>query len=317
MKAPARWLEAALAAAALSTLAYFAFSWGLEGVIHSRKTLSVPDLRGRSIAAALDMLAPLNLGLRKEGTEFDATVAVSAVVRQSPPAGTVVRDGKVIRVVVSQGGVTVFAPNVVGMPLRNSEMLLRQGQLVLGEVSESYSLRWDKGVVLSQDPKAEASVERNSLVNLSVSAGVPPAGVMLMPDLLRKNLSDAMAWASSAGLTLAVSTDSVSLFPYGVILAQTPAADAVLPQDAKVSITISGRSKTSAGSASSRVFRYELSPGGTESLVRIVLSDKYGERELFNGLRRPGSKVEVPLQEPGGARVKIYLNGVLVEERDL
>jgi hypothetical protein len=45
--------------------------------------------------------------------------------------------------------------------------------------------------------------------------------------------------------------------------------------------------------------------------------DKYGERELFNGLRKPGSKIEVPVQSAGGARMKIYLNGILVEERDL
>ena len=57
--------------------------------------------------------------------------------------------------------------------------------------------------------------------------------------------------------------------------------------------------------------------GTTRPQVRIVIVDKYGERELFNGLRQPGSKIEVPVQAAGGARVKIYLNGILVEEQDL
>ena len=34
-------------------------------------------------------------------------------------------------------------------------------------------------------------------------------------------------------------------------------------------------------------------------------------------MRKPGTKIEVPVQETGGARVKIYMNGILVEERDL
>ena len=188
-----RTLEVAAVAAALLAFAYFTLNWGLEGVIHSRRTQTVPDLKSRSIAAALDQLAPLNLGLRKTGVEFDASVPISSVLRQDPPAGTIVREGKTIRVVVAQGGQTVLAPAVVGLPLRNAEMMLRQSQLSLGEVSESYSLKQEKGLVLSQDPKAESSVERDALINLVVSGGAPPAGVALMPDFLRKNVDEAQA----------------------------------------------------------------------------------------------------------------------------
>ena len=50
---------------------------------------------------------------------------------------------------------TVFVPTIAGLPLRNAEMLLRQRNLGLGEVSESYSVRMEKGRVLNQDPPAE------------------------------------------------------------------------------------------------------------------------------------------------------------------
>jgi len=83
-----------------------------------------------------------------------------------------------------------------------------------------------------------------------------------------------------------------------------------------VSVTVSGR-KGSAPTAASKTFHYELAQGGSDSQVRIVLVDKYGERELFNGQRSPGSKIDVPVQTAGGARVKIYINGILVEEQDL
>ena len=101
-----------------------------------------------------------------------------------------------------------------------------------------------------------------------------------------------------------------------MILTQTPVVDTVLNAGARVSFVISGRvGKTPAAAA--KTFRYELAQGGSDSLVRIVVVDKYGERELFNGLRKPGSKIELPLQEGGDARAKIFLNGILVEERDL
>src|SRR5687767_13504339 len=78
-----------------AAFAVFMINWGLEGVIHSRQTHSVPDLKGRSIAAAMDVLAPLNLGLRKAGSEFDSSVPIASVLRQEPSPGTVVREGKI------------------------------------------------------------------------------------------------------------------------------------------------------------------------------------------------------------------------------
>lgn len=311
-----RFIEFAAVAAALLVFAYFILNWSLEGVIHSRRTQTVPDLTSRSIAAALDQLAPLNLGLRKTGVEFDATVPISSVLRQDPPPGTLVREGKTIKVIVSQGGQTVLAPAVVGLPLRNAEMMLRQSQLSLGEVSESYSLKQDKGMVLSQDPKAEASVERDALINLVISGGPPPGGVSLMPDFLRMHVDEAHSWAAGSGARLEIKTDPSAIFPNGTVMTQTPAADTVLSPDAKVQLLISGR-KGAAPSVAAKTFKYELPQSGSESQVRIVVIDKYGERELFNGLRKPGTKIEVPVQETGGARVKIYMNGILVEERDL
>lgn len=308
----------ALTGAVFAVVLWFGGQWALEGVVHSRKTQTVPNLKGRSIASALDELAPLNIGLRKTATEFDASVPIASIVRQDPAAGTVVREGKTVRVVVSQGGATVLTPSLIGLPLRNGEMLLRQAQLSLGEVSEAYSLKQEKGSVLTQDPKPEASVERDTLVNVVVSNGPPPSGVSLMPDFARRELSEAQAWASGAGVGLSVKTDSSSLFPGGTILSQSPSADAVISPGDKVAVTVSGRKGGPAQTAaSSKTFKYELPVGGSDSQVRVVVVDRYGERELFNGLRKPGTKIEVPVQDTGSARVKIYMNGILVEERDL
>lgn len=314
-KAP--YWEAAAVMAAFLAFALWAVNWGLAGLIHGRRTQIVPDLKGRSIAAVLDILAPLNLGLRKNGVEFDAAIPISSVVRQDPPPGAVVREGKTIRVVVSQGGQTVLAPSLTGLPLRNAEMMLRQSQLALGEVSEAYSLKSEKGMVLSQDPKAETSVERDAMVNLVVSGGAPPAGVALMPDFQRKTLDEVQSWAAGAGVKLEVKIDPKSLFPSGTVMTQFPSPDAVLSGDARAVVSVSGRKGAAPSAAASKAFRYVLSQGGADSQVRILISDKYGERELFNGLRKPGSTIEVPVQSAGGARVKIYLNGILVEERDL
>lgn len=310
-------VEVIISVIVLAAFAFFMLRWGIEGAVHHRDIQVVPDLNGRSLRGALDMLAPRKLALMKEGSEFNGTVPIGSILRQRPPAGTKVREGKSIRVVVSQGGETVFTPGVAGLPLRNSEMLLRQNQLLLGEVTESYSLRLDKGLVLSQDPQPESSVERNSLVNVVVSAGPPPEGIVLMPDFLRKNIVEASQWASSVGVPLTIDKDKGSLFPYGTILAQDPPSDAVVGDDTQVKFTISGRPTDGKDRAATVTFQYQVPQGSSESLVRILVVDQHGERELFNGLRAPGSKIDVAIPEGGNARMKIFLNGILVEERDL
>ncbi|MEK7383604.1 MAG: PASTA domain-containing protein, partial [Elusimicrobiota bacterium] len=189
----ATYWEMAAVTVVFLAFAFWALNWGMEGLVHARKVQTIPELKGRSISSALDLLAPLNIGLRKNGVEFNASVPISSVLRQDPSPGTIVREGKTVRVVVSQGGQTVLAPSLMGLPLRNAEMLLRQSQLVLGEVSEAYSLKWEKGLVLFQDPKLETSVERDAMVNLVVSGGAPPAGVARMPAFQRQPLDEAQA----------------------------------------------------------------------------------------------------------------------------
>jgi len=313
-----RWYEIAGALALLGAFAFYMFRWGLEGAVHNRKVQIVPELKGKPISAALDLISPLNLALRKEGVEFNNSVPIGTVLRQIPPAGTKVREGKVVRVVISQGGETVFAPALVGLPLRNAEMLLRENRLVLGQVSEAFSLRTEKGVVLSQDPRAESSIGRDSAVNVVISGGPPPSGVVLMPDFLRKDIGEATSWAQRSGASLSVEKDMGSLFPFGVILAQEPPPDSALGADAKVRLTISGKSRSSSSESSAKMFHYAVPQGSSDSQVRILLEDAAGERELFAGLRAPGSKVDVALPAAAKqARIKVYLNGILVEEQDL
>lgn len=301
----------------LALLAIFMLRWGIEGIVHSRRIQVVPDLRGKSLSGALDLLAPLDLGIKKEGTEFTTVAPIGSILRQKPPAGTKVREGKMIRVVISQGGETVFTPAIAGLPLRNAEMLLRQNQVILGEVTESYSLRLEKGLVVSQDPAAESSVERNSMINVVVSGGAPPEGIILVPELVGKNIAEAEKWAQTHKLKTAVEKDPASRFPYGTIRSQDPSPDTVVAEGKLVKLTISGRRDAGKGQAGEVNFSYQVPQGSSESLVRIVTVGAHGEREEFNGLRAPGTAIDLSLPAAAGVRVKIFLNGTLVKEQDL
>lgn len=295
-------------------MTYFLFSWTLETVIHNRKEVIVPDISGKSSVTALQSLSELNLAMKIEGTEFNESVPIGTVLRQVPGAGSTVREGKIVRVIFSQGGESVFTPNLIGLPLRNAELMLRQRQLVLGEVSESYSLKADKGTVLSQDPKPELSVSKNTMVQVVVSAGVPPAGIVMMPDFRQKKSDEAQQWATQNNVSLKLAEDAGSLFPGGTIIDQDPQPDTVVAPGGRVSLTVSSR-KGAAGAEREFRVHYEVSQSGSQRHIRVVALGKSGDREIFNGLRDPGSKIDLSVPYAGAEKIRIFVNGILVEER--
>ncbi|HOX22179.1 MAG TPA: PASTA domain-containing protein [Elusimicrobiales bacterium] len=311
--------EIFVVAVILFSVSLFVVNWAFKALIHNRVEVTVPDLTRKSAMAALGILSQKNLALRKEGEEFDSTVPVGAVIRQVPPPGTMVREGKIVRAWFSQGGESVFAPNLVGLSLRNAELLLRQSQLLLGEVSESYSLNYEKGAVMAQDPLPDENMNKNAMISVVVSAGQPPSGIVLMPDLTQKSLEDAQLWASEAKVSLDVADDPASLFPNGTVLSQKPKPDTVVSKDSKVEIVVSRRKEAgqAAQTGDFRRIHYEVAQGSTQSQIRITVLDQSGEREVFNGLRAPGSKVDLSVPRGGPAKVRIFVNGMLVEERDL
>lgn len=293
--------------------AYVSLNWAIGKVIHSKKEVIVPNIIGKSPLSALEELSKKNLAMQLQGYEFNSSVPVGMILRQKPQAGITVREGRIVKVIISQGGESVFVPNVVGIPLRNAEILLRQRQLMLGQVSEAYSTKFPKGVVMSQEPNADSQVSKNTYVNLLVSAGLPPSGVVLMPEFRQKDISDFEKWAQSIKAKYRIEKDRNSVFPRGTIIDQKPDCDAVIDDNTEIVITISDSS--SKVDETKIPIVYNVPKGSGSKNVRIVAVSNNGKTELFNGIKEPGSRVELMVTKESIRKIRIYLNGTLVEER--
>ena len=81
--AEVRTLEIAAVAAVLLAFGYFALNWGLEGVIHSRRTQTVPDLKSRSTGMGLRIM---NYRASLIGGTLEIKGTVSAMLISGPPA---------------------------------------------------------------------------------------------------------------------------------------------------------------------------------------------------------------------------------------
>lgn len=295
---------------------YLLFDWSVGAVIHSRKTVLVPDLKGTTLADAITQVSALNLGIRKEGEEFNQAVPAGTIVRQNPPAGMSVRENKIVRVTFSQGGQMLVVPSVTGQPVRSAEVALRSAGFTLGEATQRYSAVVPRDYVIEQDPPGAATVGKDDvMVNLVVSRGIPPQGVCLAPSFIGKTAVEAEQWAQQNNMGVSVKHDPSSASAPGTIFRQVPAPDGDCAGVGELVVYVAGGKAPDA--AAGRTFNYEIPQGGSSRSLRLVLRDNEGETEVFKGVRDPGTKLSVPVSPRGKARMRIFVNNILVEEREL
>ena len=308
-------LEIILVIIVLMVIGYFSFNWAFASLVHTRDDVVVPDIMKKDAKAALDILESENLAIKKIGEEYDPNMPHGHIIRQLPPAGTTVREGKIIRVWFSQGSEEVYMPSLLALELRDARFSLRKNHLELGDITNAYSLTYDKGIVISQDPAPDTILPKNATVNLIVSEGTPPDTILIMPEFRQKNLSEATRWASDQELDLIIKEDKGSMFPSGTIISQNPSPDSQIKPGYSVKITVSKRRKKK-DEKYHRV-HYELSQGRKESQVRVMLVDSFGEQELFSEVKQPGTKVDFTIPYTADGTIRIFVNGILVQEKDL
>jgi serine/threonine-protein kinase len=299
----------------LGVVAFVSFDWAFSALVHSRKEVKVPDITKKSIYVALDSLEEGNLALRKAGEEFQPELPAGSIIRQLPPAGTLVREGKVVRVWISQGTESISVPEVTGLTLRNAELTIRQSYLSVGKKETGYSLTVEKGSVISQDPAAKELLTKGQPVNLVVSGGTPPSSMRLMPDFRQKKLADVNLWASDANIDVQIDEDRNSMFPNGTIVKQSPEPDSEVAPGSSIKITVSTR-PAAEGEKMHRI-HYELPQGKDANRVKIVVEDSIGQREVLNEMKQPGSKIDVNIPYGGSATFRIYVDGILVREKEM
>lgn len=310
-----RWIVAGVTAVFFVALLFISIDWVVGALVHTRQEVTVPDITKKPVTEALNMLAASNLALKQAGVEFDQEAAPGSVLRQLPSAGSTVREGRVIRVWISQGDEMVFVPNVVGSALRDAQLAVRQAGLVVDKVDNAYSITYDKGVIISQTPKADSMVNKGEKITLVLSNGKPPSSVIMVPDFRNKKLAAATLWASTQNIDLTVKEDAKSVFPYGVIAAQTPAGDTEISPGDPVEVTVSRRQ--SDGDEKIYHLHYEMPQGKNASRVRVLLITEAGEAEMMNEMQQPGSKINLEIPHTGYATIRILVDGVLVREREV
>jgi serine/threonine-protein kinase len=164
---------------------------------------TVPDVAaGTSVADAESAIRAQGLQPRQDNSAnvYDGNVPKGKVLRLSPAAGTEVRIGSAITIVLSKGPPPQPVPDVAGMSKQQAFAALRGAGFRPYQSGEQFSPSVPGGNVVSTDPPAGSRVDTGE----SPKIGVVLSNAVQVPSLRGEALSDAKKQLSKAGLQVSV-----------------------------------------------------------------------------------------------------------------
>ncbi len=206
-------------------------------VLVKGEEVEVPDLSGKSVDEAIDILSQKGLFMKKL-TQFHPTVPEGKVISQEPPPKTMIKRNKKIKIYVSLGTQRSMTPNLVGKTLRAIGIEMDERGLNIGVISQ-VAREEEPGVIIAQEPPPDIEVDRGTPINLLVSTGMREEE-WVMPDLIGKRVEKVIPWLEINGFRIS----PIKNIPYagierGIILKQIPLPGWKLRKSQFISLEVS------------------------------------------------------------------------------
>ena len=130
-----------------------------------RDTTVVPNLSGKTVAEAKEILDKQHLKSGKEQGEYSDSVAKGYIIKTNPAAGTKKQRGDKINLIVSKGPSSFEIPNYVGETRAKAEDDLKNTYKVSSKmisIEEVETFDYEPGTVIEQTPAAGEQYSLNS-----------------------------------------------------------------------------------------------------------------------------------------------------------
>lgn len=284
--------------------------------IFATSRVEVPDLRGKNVEYATDLLTEEHLKLKIVEQRLDETIPSEHILDQDPAPGTLVKKNHTIRIVASQGSESTFIPDVVGKPWQQARQLLQQQRFRIGNIAYAHSEEIPVDAIIAQTPSANTLAKAGVVVDLLVSRGAYPR-IMVMPDLVEQQLPYALHVIENMGLVLSnVAHEQYPQVPPNTILSQIPKPGALIEEHNMVTFVVSAGGTQFSSSGGTPAMQYQtleyfVPTGPFEREVAVVVKNREGSKEIYRQQVPPGQQIVIRVPVVGETVVEVYLDGTL------
>jgi beta-lactam-binding protein with PASTA domain len=267
----------------------------------------VPEVRGKELTEALLELQVKELHPRIQLRYSQSSRDRGHILEQDPRAGSIVKAGRPVRLVVSQGVMINRVENYIGRNIDDVRMDLQ----VFGASSGSPLLMLKEplmydfspetpGTILRQKPEPGTDISGPMNLEFVISRG-PEHVSVTVPQLVGLSLSSALEQIGRMGIVFEFSVRELREGEKGeTVVYQSPAASTSVTSNTVIDLVVNAPSQFNENEVF-RLFTYAMPRNPYPLPVRLEAQLPSGERIRLINVDYPGGKFTVPYRLPLGS----------------
>ena len=284
-------------------IAIFVFFIAVRG----EEQTMVPNVVGKELTNALIELQVKELypriNLRYSQTSSDKGL----ILEQDPRPGTIVKAGRRVRLVVSQGVIVNKVENFIGRSIDEVRMDLQAvyaatGSAPLLTIKEPLMYEFspeNPGTILAQKPEPGTDISGPLSLELVVSRGRENTTVTV-PQLTGMDITRALGLISSSGINFHFTATERSGNEKGeTVISQIPPADTIAPINTLVNLIVTNPERLARNEIFG-IFTYSIPENPYPLEVRLEALLPSGERQRLFAVSYMGGEFTVPYKLPVG-----------------
>jgi len=290
----------------------------LTFIIKSEDTVIVPDLVGKDVVSALELLTDLQLNTKVSGSEYSHQFPKNHVTFQEPEAGSEIKKDRDVRIMISKGTRNILMPNLVALSEQQARMIMEENGISRGHLSRTFNQNIAKDQIMAQVPAPGVMITRGASVDILVSMG-DRAAELKMPDLSGLTLDEAVFRVEKNNLAVgAIQSQFIKQKPRNIVIRQEPLAGYRVIENSPVHLVINRPpGKSTKGNLHRPLYgsllQHDIKSGFLKREVRVELEYTNHTAEIFDDYVKPGKQLWILVPRDQDAAVFIFEDDELVK----
>jgi len=282
--------------------------------VRGAEQVMVPEVTGRELTEALLELQVKELYPRLSLRYSQTSKDKGLVLEQEPRPGTIVKAGRRVRLVVSQGVIINKVENFIGRNVEDVRMdfltvYSSSGSAPLFTIKEPMMYEFspeNPGIILAQKPEPGADISGSTTLEFVVSKGRDNTSVTV-PQLAGLSLSRALDLISGSGINFQFTTKERSGDESGeTVVFQSHPANTTIPINTAVNLTVTAPEKLAENEIFG-LFRYTIPVNPYPLAVRLDALLPSAERVRLFTVNYSGGEFTVPYKLPAETVLILYI----------
>jgi serine/threonine-protein kinase len=277
--------------------------------------ITIPLLRDQTFQEAEEALKLLGLKPVVGGEMFDSQIEKGRVIFSEPREKTIVREGRIVKLYLSSGRTLIKVPNLVGLDLETAQKIMGGTDFKLELADDSRMVTDPKALIVAQSPLPDVEADFNSEVVISLVNRRQLATVIL-PDFSGRELLQVKEKLRELNLNLGrVLYQNSAASQKDKVLQQNPASGAKIVSMMPVDLVVGGGAEFNGVAVRFAKVDFKLPVRDKLWLVELKVEDTSGVYSVYKNFAVGDSQLNWTVVGLGESVLRVYLDGLLVEEK--